>query len=145
MKFSIKNFFRKCDHIRRKHLLKKSLVENFIFSAVITLNISSISSMVCRANQTTGYYAKCNAGLKWVKVETMSWFWGSQSFNENVDNIPIYWSWLAQLVNCCVCYASVIFNANLFPKFLSEKLISTNITSTRKMKLTFNQRLTLNL
>ena len=40
MKFSIKDFFRKCDHIRRKlriwsHLLKKSLMENFIFCAVI--------------------------------------------------------------------------------------------------------------
>ena len=40
MKFSIKDFFRKCDQIRRKlwiwsHLLKKSLIENFIFCAVI--------------------------------------------------------------------------------------------------------------
>ena len=39
MKFSIKNFFRKCDQIRMKlwissHLLKKSLMENFIFSTV---------------------------------------------------------------------------------------------------------------
>ena len=35
-KFSIKDFFSKCDQIRRKlriwsHLLKKSLIENFIF------------------------------------------------------------------------------------------------------------------
>ena len=39
MKFSIKDFFSKCDQIRRKiriwsHLLKKSLTENFIFWAV---------------------------------------------------------------------------------------------------------------
>ena len=39
MKFSIKNFFSKFDQIRRKqwiwsHLLKKSLMENFIFCAV---------------------------------------------------------------------------------------------------------------
>ena len=38
MKFSIKDFFSKCDQIRRKlriwsHLLKKSLIENFIFCA----------------------------------------------------------------------------------------------------------------
>ena len=38
MAFSIKDFFSKCDHIRRKlqiwsHLLKKSLMENFIFCA----------------------------------------------------------------------------------------------------------------
>ena len=36
MKFSIKDLFSKCDQIRRKlriwsHLLKKSLMENFIF------------------------------------------------------------------------------------------------------------------
>ena len=39
MKFSIKDFFSKCDQIRRKlriysHLLKKFLMENFIFCAV---------------------------------------------------------------------------------------------------------------
>ena len=39
MKFSIKDSFSKCDQIRRKlrmwsHLLKKSLMENFIFCAV---------------------------------------------------------------------------------------------------------------
>ena len=39
MKFSIKDFFNKCDQIRRKlriwsHLLKKSLIENFIFLVV---------------------------------------------------------------------------------------------------------------
>ena len=40
MKFSIKDFFSQRDQIRRKqriwsHLLKKSLLENFIFGAVI--------------------------------------------------------------------------------------------------------------
>ena len=39
MKFSIKDFFTKCDQIHSflriwSHLLKKSLVENFIFCAV---------------------------------------------------------------------------------------------------------------
>ena len=39
MKFSIKDFFSKCDQIRSflriwSHLLKKSLTENFIFCAV---------------------------------------------------------------------------------------------------------------
>ena len=39
MKFSIKNFFSKCDQIRKKlrvwsYLLKKSLMKNFIFCAV---------------------------------------------------------------------------------------------------------------
>ena len=31
MKFSIKDFFSKCDQIHWSHLLKKSLIENFIF------------------------------------------------------------------------------------------------------------------
>ena len=43
MKFPIKDFFGKYDQIRRKlriwsHLLKKSLIENFIFCAVKTQN-----------------------------------------------------------------------------------------------------------
>ena len=43
MKFSVKDFFSKCDQIRRKlriwsHLLKKSLMENFIFCAVSTVS-----------------------------------------------------------------------------------------------------------
>ena len=42
MKFFIKDFFSKYDQIRRKlriwsHLLKKSLMENFIFCAVTTI------------------------------------------------------------------------------------------------------------
>ena len=44
MKFSIKDFFIKYDQIRSKlriwsHLLKKSLMENFIFCAVIAKSI----------------------------------------------------------------------------------------------------------
>ena len=40
MKFSTKDFFSKCDQIRStlhtwSHLLKKSLMENFIFCAVL--------------------------------------------------------------------------------------------------------------
>ena len=40
MKFRIRNFFRKCDQIRRKkriwsHLLNKFLMENFIFYTVM--------------------------------------------------------------------------------------------------------------
>ena len=42
MKFSVKDFFSKCDQIRRKlriwsHLLKKSLMENCIFCAVFLI------------------------------------------------------------------------------------------------------------
>ena len=43
MKFSIKDFFSKCDQICRKlriwsHLLKKSLMESLVFCAVLVLN-----------------------------------------------------------------------------------------------------------
>ena len=42
IKFSFKDFFSKCDQIRRKlriwsHLLKKSLMENIIFCAMLTI------------------------------------------------------------------------------------------------------------
>ena len=48
MKFSIKNFFSKCDQIHRKlrissDLLKKSLMENFTFCAVSFLMSSSFN------------------------------------------------------------------------------------------------------
>ena len=44
MQFSIKGFFGKCDQISTKlrnwwHLLKKSLLENFIFCAVLAVNL----------------------------------------------------------------------------------------------------------
>ena len=45
MQFSIKGFFSKCDQIGGKlpiwsHLLKKTLMENFVFCAVISQDIS---------------------------------------------------------------------------------------------------------
>ena len=51
MKFSIKDFFSKCDQIRSfpriwSYLLKKSLMENFIFYAVF--QVSSISQVLDR-------------------------------------------------------------------------------------------------
>ena len=52
MKFSIKDFFPKCDQIRRKlwiwsHLLKKSLMENFIFCAVNVLSVQQRKHFLC--------------------------------------------------------------------------------------------------
>ena len=46
MNFSIKDYFSKCDHIRRKlriwsQLLKNSLMKNFIFCAVYLLTEDS--------------------------------------------------------------------------------------------------------
>ena len=61
-KFSIKDFFSKCDKIRWKlriwsHLLKKSLMENFIFCAVIQeyvdhiKNLASVYLRQCRSSR----------------------------------------------------------------------------------------------
>ena len=49
MKFSVKDFFSKCRQILRKlwiwsHLLKKSLMESFIFCAVLACNNISIDT-----------------------------------------------------------------------------------------------------
>ena len=57
MKFSIKDFFSKCAQIRRKlriwpHLLKNSLIENFIFCAVI-------STVAASERRGTRREAKC--------------------------------------------------------------------------------------
>ena len=51
MKFSSKDFFSKCDQIRRKlwiwsHLLKKSLMENFIFCAVLNEVFPTINHQI---------------------------------------------------------------------------------------------------
>ena len=54
MKFSITDFFSKCDEVRTflriwSHLLKKSVVENFIFCAVwdqLVLKLTSNSTII---------------------------------------------------------------------------------------------------
>ena len=56
MKFSIKDFFNKCDQIRRKlriwsHLLKKFLIGNFIFCAM-AIDISYFPTALKQANIT---------------------------------------------------------------------------------------------
>ena len=67
MKFSIRDFFSKCDQIRSflqiwSHLLQKSLMENFTFCAVYfkCLNISR----TCDATSKAGQDPK-NASVKW--------------------------------------------------------------------------------
>ena len=58
MKFSIKDFFSKCDQIRRKlriwsHLLKKSLMENFIFCAVSPIRMTLFVSFALFLSKPT--------------------------------------------------------------------------------------------
>ena len=52
MKFSVKDFFGKCDQIRSflriwSHLLKKSLMENFIFCAMKSDNYHFAKTSCC--------------------------------------------------------------------------------------------------
>ena len=56
MKFSTKDFFSKCDQIRRKlriwsHLVNKSLMENFILCVVFVANIPIIYSLKTPENR----------------------------------------------------------------------------------------------
>ena len=51
MKFSIKDFFSKCDQIRSflriwSYLLKKSMMENFIFCAVLEMKLKKTAEVV---------------------------------------------------------------------------------------------------
>ena len=60
MKFSIKDIFSKCDQIRRKlwiwsHLLKKSLMENFIFYSVNALHLKRFYSWLWFKMHTLGH------------------------------------------------------------------------------------------
>ena len=60
MKFSIKNFFNKCDQIRRKlriwsHLVKKSLNKQFIFCTVTDFGLFNGKSL-----RDTLYFLFCN-------------------------------------------------------------------------------------
>ena len=57
MKFSIKDFFSKCDQIQSflrmwLHLLKESLMENFIFCAVTYFQIASIYIYMTTQNRS---------------------------------------------------------------------------------------------
>ena len=66
MKFSIKDFFSKIDQIRRK--LKKSLMENLIFCAVVHLrligkiiNLNDNLKAQFRSEKTSGFWNTFNS------------------------------------------------------------------------------------
>ena len=68
MKFSITDFFSKCDQIRRKlriwsHLLTKSVMENFIFCALCQICIQHLESVLSanfQVNLTKFVFIKLN-------------------------------------------------------------------------------------
>ena len=78
MRFSIKDFFSKWDQICRKlqiwsHLLKKSLMENFIFCAVSIENTRSFNWLIKRTyprNSKTPYQGKPLILILWYRKQT---------------------------------------------------------------------------
>ena len=64
MKFPNKDFFSKCDQIRRKlriwsHLLKKSLMKNCIFCAVVFMTLPNIyNGVFCENIENRGKYTE---------------------------------------------------------------------------------------
>ena len=72
MKFSIKDFFRKCDRIRRRlriwsHLLKKPLMENLIFCAVYNSKKSVKKIYDSKASQNLFESPWTNSATKYLK------------------------------------------------------------------------------
>ena len=79
MKFSIKDFFRKCDQIRMKlwiwsHLLNKSFMENFIFCAVYFVVV----------RKELGF---CLTALPWKNSLFTEWFCRSANNYENIHRL----------------------------------------------------------
>ena len=65
MKFPIQDFFSKCDQIRSflriwSHLLKKSLMQNFIFCAVQINMIIKSEFIVLNNTKSSSFFAVCN-------------------------------------------------------------------------------------
>ena len=61
-KFFFKDFFSKCDQIRRKlriwsHLLKKSLMETFIFLCSVHVHTAKFTFLVLKVNESR--YQQC--------------------------------------------------------------------------------------
>ena len=88
MKFSIKDFFSKYDQIRRKlwiwsHLLNKSLMENFIFCAVLppTIILTSFGTLI------TIHYENIKHTFIWLTVPRLWAQWRIQAVRET--HIPV--------------------------------------------------------
>ena len=104
MKFSITDFFSKCDQIRRKlriwsHLLKKSLMENFIF--VLHTDLATSNDHKNRFNPSNkGFY--CGKSLLILEEEEA--VFPSLSFVYLMINISINKSNKHQVEICVVLY-----------------------------------------
>ena len=76
MEFSIKDFFSKHDQIRSflricSHLLKKSLMENFIFCAVLDKVLNTSLSLISTSTIENHYWPQ--AGFKPIEDLNLDW------------------------------------------------------------------------
>ena len=77
MKFSIKGFFSKYDQIRRKlriwsHLLKKSLMENFIFCGVHHLYMVHVSIHLLTTLSIAAVARRCSVKKVFLQISQNS-------------------------------------------------------------------------
>ena len=84
MKFSIKDFFSKCDQIHRKlriwsHLLKKSLMENFIFEQCMFVKSTDIHQLL---DPASSHPYHCKKGIPYSQALRLNRI---SSDNENFD------------------------------------------------------------
>ena len=103
MKFSIRDFFIKCDQICRKllwsHLLKKSLMENFIFCAVY-VDLRALCKLVCTMIDSTRFFRALSSfnplvpGVPLAAVPFSTWIIPIQTtgkiFPKNVKQKPLF-------------------------------------------------------
>ena len=135
MKFSIKEFFSKCDQIHRKlqiwsHLLKKSLMENFIFCGELRLFATEILRYQCNSSH---FGFTCVFFLKNLTFL----FWRLKAIKRNLylkENLFIARSMkIHSCENLVLCYYFKFFI--LFPL----KRIQYNSIKTKRLKLHFKK------
>ena len=109
MKFSIKDFFSKCDQILMRiwsHLLKKSLMENFIFCAVSFVKWSAVHFIFFKQSQILPPYNSpgyCFAIDLFLLVVLVWLLWVSINiFNLNFGNFRKL-VWLPRIFVCMIC------------------------------------------
>ena len=133
MKFSIKDFFIKCDQTRMKlliwsHLLKKSLMENFIFlCSEIFVNSFWIKCLTSRVMKYKIWSRKPRSFLWTLTAVVIAILWTS-AFYENSRSYHFWRQWFfsdstikgdslfrkASLFLNCSCIWSLIFESYIF-------------------------------
>ena len=120
MKFSITDFFGKCDQIHKKlpiwsHLLKKSLLENFIFCAVHILNIFEFLTVCvtflkppCQVNLSQIFILCCSFNsFEWFLIFFNKFFFLYRPFFLSyIDLLYVYNKKVSELMNDTNCVNS---------------------------------------